>query len=312
MYWVSNNFGSSIYGITDTTDNVEERYSSAQLRDLSNKGISIYGVDNNFKVRAYKSLQDIIDQYSLRCRLSGIETGSFSVVERGIRMTNGSSSRDEESVVVPDFVTSINFYNSHSLRTISISSSVQEFETGCFSYCSVLESIKVPNLVSELPKECFRSCLELQNVSLSDGLLKLGDLCFASCSKLKSIRLPDSVTSLGDSCFHSCIALGSIELPDSIRTLGDSCFKATGLTSIVIPDSITELPDMCFSSCYALKSVTIPESVIKIGKACFEVILYGGEKLSMFSSPINSVFNVKPNSYAEEYCKKNKISYRYY
>lgn len=159
----------------------------------------------------------------------------------------------------------------HSLKSITIPSSVMSLGSYCFRNCN-FKSINIPSAVTSLGDHCFELCeLRSINIPASSSMTSMGDFCFSNCCWLETITIPSSVKSLGNECFCRCDSLKSIQIPESVTSLGNGCFAlCSHLTSINIPASVTSLGYGCFSGCGSLASVSIPASVTSLSRHQFE------------------------------------------
>lgn len=117
-------------------------------------------------------------------------------------------------------------------------------------------------------------------------------------------------------CFKGC-SITQIEIPRYITIIGEHSFEDTDLKEITIPGSVDLICEGAFQGCNELSTIKIEEGVRKIGDAAFNRIALN----STVYLP-NSVIEIQPDnfyddaiifcpkgSYAEEWCKKNNISY---
>ena len=117
----------------------------------------------------------------------------------------------------------------------------------------------------------------IKEVRIDDGITEIGDAVFAQCSNLEFVSMCDSVTKIGKCAYADCARLWTVELSDGITSIGK----------------------YAFSGCEELSSIGVfSENLTDIG----EGILAGCDQ---------AVATVTVGSAAEEYCKKNSISYSY-
>ena len=90
-----------------------------------------------------------------------------------------------------------------------------------------------------------------------------------------------------------------INLPEGVTVIGNEAFFQDNFRTIHIPSTVTTIGDKAFIYCNKLEEITIPESVTSMGTMVF----LGCDKLKAVT--------VTPGSYAEQYCKANKIPYQY-
>ena len=70
------------------------------------------------------------------------------------------------------------------------------------------------------------------------------------------------------------------------------------LTFVILPSTVTSIGARAFYRCVGLVSVAVPDSVVSIE----EQVFFGCERLTV---------TVGKGSFAEEYCQRNNISYKY-
>ncbi len=196
-----------------------------------------------------------------------------SVIEIGNRAFENS---DVEDVVIPDGVVSIG--------------------SSAFIFCSSLTAIRIPDSVKNIGHHAFTDCESLQNITIPDGVTMLGEKVFSSTA-LNHIIDHRGCSSIVKGEYTCCDELVRAVIPDYITDIGDSAFEfCDNLEEVIIPDSVKSIGTQAFSSCESLKKIIIPESVTKIG-------------LYTFDDDI--IVTVTAGSYAEEYCKANKLKYVY-
>ena len=168
-----------------------------------------------------------------------------------------------------------------------------------FSHCTSLIDIMIPDSVTYIGADAFNECKSLTSITIPDGVTYIGSDAFNECKSLTSITIPDSVTYIGAEAFYGCKSLKSIIIPDRVKSIEWNTFSyCTSLTSVMIPDSVTSIENDAFAFCDALTSITIPDSVTSIEEETF----LGCESLTVF---------VSHDSYAERYCKINRIRHLY-
>lgn len=139
----------------------------------------------------------------------------------------------------------------------------------------------------------------ITEVVLPDGIRSIGERAFAVCRKIEEQVIPNSVSEIGESVFQRCSALRFVKLPAGLKRIGNCAFEGCkSLEELVVPVGTVEIGEKAFSDCGELKTVVIPASVKVMGNEIFH------------NSDIVTVI-VEPNSYAEEYCKQNKITFKY-
>ncbi len=185
---------------------------------------------------------------------------------------------------------------------------------------------------------------EIEEAIITDGIAFIGKNSFSGCAKLHQAVLPISVKELGDSSLEGCESLKSVNLPEFLERIGNNAFKGSGLRTISIPKSVYWLGNGVFADCKEINNVTIPQNIDKITEGMFEECtflkkinlheqleaiedraFFGCSSLDFIVIP-DSVKFIGDNaftgtdkrfiiqcsfgSYAEQYCRKNKIKYQ--
>lgn len=197
--------------------------------------------------------------------------------------------------------------------------------------------------VIEIADDVFKG-EQIEEAIITEGISVIGNSSFADCHKLHQVVLPISIKEIGDHAFENCKSLKSISLPVQLEKLGAASLKATGLRSIAFPNSLYWVGEETLAGCEELTQVTIPENIDRIPAGMFKdcvnlkkVTLH--EKLDAIGDKAffgcrNFDFIVIPDSvqsigddsftgtdkqfivqcsfgsYAEQYCRKNKIKYQ--
>lgn len=184
----------------------------------------------------------------------------------------------------------------------------------------------------------------VEEAILTEGFKYIGLNAFSDCGKLHQVVLPASVEEIENSAFENCNSLKSISLPMLLKTIGDAAFKGTGLRTldipksvfgignellaecqslehIKIPNNVTRITDRMFMNCRELKKVELHEKLSVIGEHAF----FGCSSLDFIVIPdsvqqivqdaftgTDDMFIVQCSfgSFAEQYCRKNKIKYQ--
>lgn len=121
----------------------------------------------------------------------------------------------------------------HTVRKMSIPSSVTKIGGYAFYGCTNLTSIELPSGVTEIGDYAFYNCTDLSSLKLPSGVNWIGSYAFSGCKSLTSVTLPSGVKDVGPLTFYGCESLRSINLPSDLEYISGEAFKnCTGLTSI--------------------------------------------------------------------------------
>lgn len=229
-----------------------------------------------------------------------------------------------KNITIPNGVTSIGeeaFWCSYSLKNITLPNSITSIGNKAFKECSALESVTLPNKIKSINSEVFYNCYSLKKIVIPNSVTSIGDSAFAVCRALTDVNLSNNITSIGSSAFSNCTGLTKINIPNKIKSIPNffiaGCYN---LTNITIPSSVTNIGDGSFQQCSKLTSIKVPGSVTSIGSNAFWnskslkkiIIPKSVTKIGFGAFAICDLLNVyvEKGSYAESYCKENKVPYK--
>ena len=208
-------------------------------------------------------------------------------------------STDVVSVVIPDFITLINygaFYDNDGIEYIEIPASVTEIgrqafdntdklkqvtfaensnlktiELYAFWYSSGLENITIPASVTNVGLGAFSQCANLESVTFAEGskLTIISQEMFSRSTKLESISIPEGVTYIDISAFRGCTGLTEIYLPSTLTMIRQNAFA-----------DCTALADVYYSSCaenWAKVTVEMPGEKTGNSNLLNATMRYAGE-----------------------------------
>lgn len=159
------------------------------------------------------------------------------------------------------------------LRTITISQSIQTLGTNITDGCNSLQTIKYNATHAICKTEDENGIFTSTGTSfiIGSNVETLPDKLCKQSASLVSVSIPNSVTSIGNNTFEGCTNLKSIVIPSSVTSIGAYAFAGTGLKEVFIPKSITNMGDGILKDCKNLKKVTI-KAVIdgSLGRSTFD------------------------------------------
>lgn len=121
----------------------------------------------------------------------------------------------------------------HTVRKMSIPSSVTKIGDYAFYNCTNLTSIELPSGVTEIGDYAFYNCTNLSSLTLPSGVKEIGFSAFQGCKSLTSVTIPSGVKYISSFTFYECESLRFINLPSDLKYIGEGAFEGcTGLTSI--------------------------------------------------------------------------------
>lgn len=167
-----------------------------------------------------------------------------------------------------------------------------------FADCALLHQVIMPSTVKEIYDNAFEKCRCLKSITLPLLLEKIGNNAFRG-SGIRKVSIPKSVYWIGEAVFADCEELNNIEIPANITTISKSMFEGcTSLKKISLHESLEKIEDRAFFGCNSLDFIVIPDSVTEIGDTAFE------------NTDKQFIIQCSFGSYAEQYCRKNKIKYQ--
>ncbi len=243
-----------------------------------------------------------------------------------------------ESVILPDNVTSVEtgaFSYCKSLQSVFIGLGLQSFNGNNVFVGSV--SLEKISLAPDHPtfylkeKMLFEKTAEGNTLvcrppALPGGALDIDAYCVgndacSTCPGVTSVRFSENVVRIGTTSFANNSDLTSVTFTGNVSFIGGGAFSGTGIISAVIPEKVVSIEHATFADCRNLKDVTLPENLERIGDYSF----YGCSSLLKLMIPGSVLFigenalplgpeilTVLKGSFAEEYCNRNNIQYKYY
>ena len=124
------------------------------------------------------------------------------------------------------------FYDTVSLESVAIPSTVQTIGSEAFDGCTALKSISLPASLESIGSSAFSGCTSLATVSFSEecGAVTFGTNCFIDCAALTRIAFPEGTSAVPDGCFSGCTSLEYVKLPDSVVSIGAQAFSSVVTT----------------------------------------------------------------------------------
>lgn len=205
---------------------------------------------------------------------------------------------DLESVTIPDTITYIGSaaFSGASLTSVTIPDSVTEFgEQNPFSQNANLTNIDVS------PDHPALTVIDGMLISKTNNKL----ICFPCAYPETDVVIPDGVTRIGTAAFMCCQGIDSVAISDSVTIIGGSAFQESSLSYVFIPDSVTSIGGFAFAWCNHMAEIYVPNSVTNIGSNAFESLIDTSSH-----TPLLDVV-VEYDSYAEQYCQENGLTYSY-
>lgn len=160
------------------------------------------------------------------------------------------------------------FYESSTLKTVTVGDMATNIGQYAFFHCTALESVTIGNGVTVIDRYAFQSCNALTTLTLGNSLKSINYYAFMGCSSLQAVTIPASVTFIDSAGFGQTAALVNATFEDGTEpiSINDGAFSDTGIKSLYIGRDITGGP---FSGKTTIESVTFGNKVTYIGGYTF-------------------------------------------
>lgn len=140
-----------------------------------------------------------------------------------------------------------------------------------FVYHTV-RKMSIPSSVTKIGDYAFYNCTNLTSIELPSGVTEIGDYAFYNCTNLSSLTLPSGVTEIGLSAFEGCKSLTSVTLPSGVKyVLSYTFYGCESLRSINLPSDLVSIDERVFAGCTGLTSIyAFMEKPCEIDETTFE------------------------------------------
>ena len=217
------------------------------------------------------------------------------------------SSNIAEEYFVPNTVTKLglNSFNNPKLKTITISSNVNDISGNPFSGCPSIERIEVSNennsyvsvdgilFTKDMKKLVFYPFFknDLTAYDIPSSVTEIETEAFTSpytytynSRKLNTITFPESITVIGDKAFNLFSELNTdINLPNIVSIGKEAFHLCSSITNVSLGTSLKEIGDSAFCDCRKLQTVQLGENLKQIGNDAF----YNCKALTSITIPDN-------------------------
>ncbi len=191
-----------------------------------------------------------------------------------------------------------NSFSKSSIEEAILTEGFKYIGLNAFSDCEKLHQVVLPVSVEEIENSAFENCNSLKSISLPILLKTIGDAVFKGTG-LRTLDIPKSVLWIGDDLLAECQSLEHIKIPDNIARITDRMFmNCSGLKKVELHEKLNVIGERAFFGCSSLDFIIIPDSVQQIGQDAFT----GTDDMFIVQCSFGS--------FAEQYCRKNKIKYQ--
>ena len=191
-----------------------------------------------------------------------------------------------------------NSFSKSSIEEAILTEGFKYIGLNAFSDCEKLHQVVLPVSVEEIENSAFENCKSLKSIFLPMLLKTIGDAAFKGTG-LRTLDIPKSVFWIGDDLLAECQSLEHIKIPDNIARITDRMFmNCCGLKKVELHEKLNVIGERAFFGCSSLDFIIIPDSVHQIGQDAFK----GTDDMFIVQCSFGS--------FAEQYCRKNKIKYQ--
>jgi len=180
---------------------------------------------------------------------------------------------EPEKCVIGEGITTVGTYAfdwpTHSMKSVSLPSTLQAVNDFGFYQCSDIETLILPDGLERIGEQAFLGCKSLTSIDIPDSVTDLGDRAFYECTSAASIHVPGSVREVKSMTFSACRAARAITIDEGVESIGEAAFQGSAVTELTLPGSIKTIGDFAFNNSKSLHTLKIPDSVTGIGKKAF-------------------------------------------
>ncbi len=170
----------------------------------------------------------------------------------------------QTSFVIKDGTTAIadHAFNSTSVETVTIPSSVTSIGDYAFGYCESLISITIPDSVITIGEYAFVDCESLKTVTLGKGVRYIGQYAFRiwgsnvlkkvyiedveSWCKIKFENLESNPLNKKAKLYIDDTSVSKLKIPNTITKVNEYAFYGLDCLSVYLPDTVTYIGEDAF------------------------------------------------------------------
>ena len=143
------------------------------------------------------------------------------------------------------------FYNSRTLKSVTIGDSVTVIGEKLFYSCTKLTYAKIGNNVTDIQNRAFSCCDSLRSITIPSSVVKIGKSAFAYCDSLKYVNIKDSKKTLstGEGIFDDC-SFKEVYLGRNLLSV-----NFVDIDSLTIGSNVTKIEKNMFSGGANISSI---------------------------------------------------------
>ena len=253
-----------------------------------NKGEIRYGetVIEELPTKAFKR-NIYLKSIELPVNIKNIEAGSFigctSLEQINISKKNHKYKCIDGNLYSKDGKKIIQYAIGKAENYFEIPSRVETIGRLAFYESQSLKRITIPGSVKVINFSAFNNCQSLESVEISEGVEAIIKTAFTNCRALKMIFIPSSVNHIDERAFNRCASLCQISVDENnhnYKSIDGNLFSKDETLLIIyaigkqedsfkIPTHVENICEYAFYGCQSIKKITIPSSVRHIAPTAF-------------------------------------------
>jgi len=129
-----------------------------------------------------------------------------------------------------------------------------------------LKTVVLSTHLNETYAYSFAGCEYLETVILPEDIVYIGAHAFEECYSLNHFDMPTSLAFIGDYAFHACMMLGDLYIYD-VAVIGEEAFSESGITSLCL-FNVNEIKTGAFVVCQRMTELVLIDTE-NIGMGAF-------------------------------------------
>ena len=154
------------------------------------------------------------------------------------------------------------FGDCHSLKEITLPSTLKYIGDTCFAIDTLLSSITIPESVDSIGQAVFQVCRSLTEATILSKMKVLPGWSFFDCVSLRTVKLSEGLEIICPTAFCYCEGLESINLPGTLKGIDEWAFEGClSLRELRLPASVTEIANNVFVNGTKLDKLILDSAV---------------------------------------------------
>lgn len=222
--------------------------------------------DTNLNSLQNKANRLGIDNYNISAKQETVSDGISTSLVTTYTMSFKAYSAVEGDTYTTKRINDYAFQNNHTVKKITLPTTIQRIGYSVFSNCTALTEISLPDSISYIGNQAFANCDSLKEITLPASLNYISSGTFTNCDNLQKVDMQDGVTRINSSAFEDCDSLSEIIFSKNLQTIEIHAFwYCYSLKEVDLPESISYISHMAFYQCHGLNTVIIRATSVPQG-----------------------------------------------